>query len=58
MAVTIHPGGGHGVGHRGGQIDLSVGALTGFLGALSAMVLWKQGWPLWAAFLLPIVWDS
>jgi D-xylose transport system permease protein len=38
-----------------GQIDLSVGALTGFLGALSAMVFVQQGWPLWAAFLLPIV---
>jgi D-xylose transport system permease protein len=38
-----------------GQIDLSVGALTGFLGALSAMMFVNHGWPLWAAFLLPVV---
>ncbi len=37
-----------------GQIDLSVGALTGFLGALSAMMFVNHGWPLWAAFLLPM----
>lgn len=37
-----------------GQIDLSVGALTGFLGALSAMMFVNHGWPLWAAFLLPV----
>jgi D-xylose transport system permease protein len=29
-----------------GQIDLSVGALTGFLGALSAMMFVNHGWPL------------
>ncbi len=38
-----------------GQIDLSVGAMTGFLGALSAMVFVNHGWPLWAAFLLPLL---
>jgi D-xylose transport system permease protein len=33
-----------------GQIDLSVGALTGLLGAISAFVFVNKGWPLWAAF--------
>ena len=32
-----------------GQIDLSVGALTGFLGAVSALLFTTHGWPLWAA---------
>ena len=34
-----------------GQIDLSVGAMTGFLGAVSAMLFVTHGWPLWASFL-------
>ncbi len=33
-----------------GQIDLSVGAMTGFLGAIAALLLVNHGWPLWAAF--------
>jgi len=33
-----------------GQIDLSVGALAGLLGALSAFVFVIKAWPLWAAF--------
>jgi D-xylose transport system permease protein len=37
-----------------GQIDLSVGALTGLLGAVSAMVFVTLGWPLWAAFATPL----
>src|SRR6188508_3639691 len=35
-----------------GQIDLSVGALAGLLGAISAMIYVSLGWPLPAAFLL------
>ncbi len=38
-----------------GQIDLSVGALTGLLGAASAMLYVRAGWPLWSAFLAPLV---
>ncbi|HMA95360.1 MAG TPA: sugar ABC transporter permease [Polyangiaceae bacterium] len=38
-----------------GQIDLSVGALTGLLGAVSAVVFVKSEWPLWAAFVAPVV---
>ncbi|HVZ80363.1 MAG TPA: sugar ABC transporter permease [bacterium] len=34
-----------------GQIDLSVGAMTGFLGAVSAYLYVTQGWPLGATFL-------
>jgi D-xylose transport system permease protein len=37
-----------------GQIDLSVGAMTGLLGAVSAMGLVRQAWPLPVAFALPI----
>jgi D-xylose transport system permease protein len=37
------------------EIDLSVGAMTGFLGALCAIVFVNHGWPLWAAFALAIV---
>ncbi len=37
-----------------GQIDLSVGAMTGLMGALSAMVFVTRGWPLWAAFAAPL----
>ncbi len=33
-----------------GQIDLSVGALAGLLGAISAFVFVNKAWPLWAAF--------
>ena len=33
-----------------GQIDLSVGAMAGFLGAISALVLDRFGWPLPLAF--------
>jgi D-xylose transport system permease protein len=33
------------------EIDLSVGAMTGFLGALSAILFVNQGWPLWGVFL-------
>jgi D-xylose transport system permease protein len=38
-----------------GQIDLSVGAMTGFLGAISALLFVNHGWPLWAAFVITIV---
>jgi D-xylose transport system permease protein len=34
-----------------GQIDLSVGALTGFLGAVAAILYTNKEWPLVAAFL-------
>ncbi len=34
-----------------GQIDLSVGAMTGFLGAISALLFVTHGWPLWATIL-------
>ncbi len=34
-----------------GQIDLSVGAMSGFLGAVSALLFVTHGWPLWAALL-------
>src|SRR5258708_1387397 len=34
-----------------GQIDLSVGAMTGFLGAVSALLFVNHGWPLWATFI-------
>ena len=37
-----------------GQIDLSVGAMTGLLGAVSALVFVNLGWPLWAAFAVPL----
>jgi len=37
-----------------GQIDLSVGAMTGLLGAISALALVQHAWPLPAAFALPI----
>ena len=33
-----------------GQIDLSVGAMTGFLGAVSAFLFVNHNWPLWATF--------
>jgi D-xylose transport system permease protein len=38
-----------------GQIDLSVGALAGFLGAVAAIVYTSYGWPLAAAFVLALV---
>jgi len=38
-----------------GQIDLSVGALAGLMGAISAMAFTNRDWPLWAAFLLALV---
>jgi D-xylose transport system permease protein len=38
-----------------GQIDLSVGAMTGFLGAISALLFVNHGWPLWAVFLITIL---
>lgn len=38
-----------------GQIDLSVGAMTGFLGAVSAFLFVTHGWPLWAAFLATLL---
>lgn len=38
-----------------GQIDLSVGAMTGFLGAVSALLFVNHGWPLWAAFLATLL---
>ena len=38
-----------------GQIDLSVGAMTGFLGAVSAVLFVTHGWPLWATFLATIL---
>lgn len=37
-----------------GQIDLSVGAMAGLLGAISATAFVKGNWPIWAVFLLPI----
>lgn len=38
-----------------GQIDLSVGAMSGFLGAISALALMRGGLPLPLAFLLPVL---
>jgi D-xylose transport system permease protein len=38
-----------------GQIDLSVGALAGLMGAISAMAFTNHDWPLWAAFLMALV---
>lgn len=38
-----------------GQIDLSVGAFAGLLGAVSAIIYVNLGWPLPAAFILPIL---
>jgi D-xylose transport system permease protein len=38
-----------------GQIDLSVGALAGLMGALSAMAYTSRDWPLSAAFLLVLI---
>jgi len=38
-----------------GQIDLSVGAMTGFLGAISALLFVTHGWPLWATVLTILV---
>src|SRR5258708_6417662 len=38
-----------------GQIDLSVGAMTGFLGAVSAVLFINHGWPLWATFLATLL---
>jgi D-xylose transport system permease protein len=38
-----------------GQIDLSVGALAGFLGAVSAMAFTNRGWPLAASFAAVLV---
>ncbi len=37
------------------EIDLSVGAMTGFLGALSAILFVNHNWPLWSVFLTTIV---
>lgn len=37
-----------------GEIDLSVGAMTGFLGAVSAVLFVNLGWPLWATFIATI----
>jgi D-xylose transport system permease protein len=36
------------------EIDLSVGAMTGFLGALSAILFVNHSWPLWSVFLATI----
>jgi len=33
------------------EIDLSVGAMTGFLGALFRTLFVTRGWPLWSVFL-------
>ena len=38
-----------------GQIDLSVGAMTGFLGALSALLFVNHGWPLGLSFAAAIL---
>jgi D-xylose transport system permease protein len=38
-----------------GQIDLSVGAMTGLLGAVSAILFVNHGWPLGAAFLAALL---
>jgi len=38
-----------------GQIDLSVGALAGLLGAISAMAFVDRGWPLWASVLVTLL---
>ena len=38
-----------------GQIDLSVGAMAGFLGAISALVLDRFGWPLPLSFAAALV---
>jgi D-xylose transport system permease protein len=41
-----------------GQIDLSVGAMTGFLGAVSALLFVTHGWPLWATLLAVLVFGA
>jgi D-xylose transport system permease protein len=38
-----------------GQIDLSVGAMTGLLGAFSAILFVNHGWPLWAVFAMTLL---
>jgi D-xylose transport system permease protein len=38
-----------------GQIDLSVGAMAGLLGAVAAIVFVDHGWPVWASFLLSLL---
>jgi D-xylose transport system permease protein len=38
-----------------GQIDLSVGAMAGLLGAVSALAFVNRGWYLWQAFLVALV---
>src|SRR6185503_13905781 len=38
-----------------GQIDLSVGALAGLMGGLSALAYVRHDWPLFAAFALALV---
>ena len=38
-----------------GQIDLSVGAMTGFLGAVSALLFVNHNWPLWATFVVTLL---
>ena len=38
-----------------GQIDLSVGAMTGLLGAVSAILVVNQGWSLWTAFFVTLL---
>ena len=37
-----------------GEIDLSVGAMTGFLGAVSAVLFVNHNWPLWATFVVTL----
>ncbi len=37
------------------EIDLSVGAMTGFLGAVSAVLFVNHNWPLWATFAVTIL---
>lgn len=41
-----------------GQIDLSVGAMTGFLGAVSALLFVTLGWPLWTTFLVILLFGA
>lgn len=41
-----------------GQIDLSVGAMTGFLGAVSALLFVTHGWPLWATFIVILLFGA
>jgi putative multiple sugar transport system permease protein len=53
-----HHGAGHAAGDRGGHIDLSVGSVSGFVGALAAVLMVNYNWNFVAASLLCLVWAA